>query len=112
MKKFTPTAQQLEPESFVNEISLPEFLRQQYHTSAPIAAITRIVPIVPKTEASMAPVHSEAAVTQPTWQKKIKHTSRVILQAMLFSFPSLAKLRHEICEDVHKSCPPSKCTPK
>jgi len=103
---------QVEPESFVDEISLPEFLRQQYHTSAAIAAITRIVPIVPKTEASIAPVHSEAAVTQLIWQKKIKHTSRVILQAMLFTFQSLAKLRHEICEDVHKPCPPSKCSPQ
>lgn len=56
-------AQQLETKSFVNEISLPDSLRQQYQTSAAIAAITSIVPIVPNTEASIAPVHSEAAVT-------------------------------------------------
>lgn len=55
--------QQLETKSFVNEISLPDSLRQQYQTSAAIAAITSIVPIVPNTEASIAPVHSEAAVT-------------------------------------------------
>lgn len=111
-KEWKSVRQQFETESFVNEMSLPDFLRQQYHTNAAIAAITSIVPIVPNTEASIAPVHSEAAVTQLIWQKKIKHTRRVILQAMLFSFQSLAKLRHEICEDVHKPCPPSKCMPK
>lgn len=96
----------------MNEISLPDFLLQQYHTSAVIAAITSIVPIVPNTEASIAPVHSEAAETQLTWQQKSKHTTWVILQAMLFSSQSLAKLRHEIWKDVHNSCPPSKRTPK
>ena len=78
MKEVTLT------ESFVDEIFLPDFLWQQYHTSAAIAAITSIVPIVPNTEASIAPVHSEAAVTQQIWQQKIKHTTTVILQAMLF----------------------------